>query len=158
MAKKKTLEQKITDNIKGAIGETVIKELFIANDFVVYDYGVEHLVPSFSPRVGPAVFDEGCETSKVVRSLPDFLVVKDGKAHYVEVKFVSKDFYHDLDNNYAFRRGYIINVKKNALYIAESGKISDGELAYRKMINVNPFKLKKSTIEDAQKAVSKYFI
>lgn len=99
------LLEKYIRNIKGAIGESLVKEIFIANDYVVYDYGVEHLVPSFSPRIGKVEFDENCETTKVVRSLPDFLVVKNGKSHYVEVKFVSKGYFLDLPKDYAFKRG-----------------------------------------------------
>lgn len=152
------LIKKYTGNIKGAIGETLIKELFIENNFIVYDYGVEHLVPSFSPRIGKKEFDDECHNSKVIKSLPDFVVSKEGRAEYVEVKFISDGFVN-FKKEYSFKQAFVINVKKEGIYMAiAKDVITNGTKAYERIANFNYFKLSADSINAAEKVASKYFI
>ena len=158
------IKKKYINNIKGAIGETLIKELFIENEFVVYDYGVEHLVPSFSPRVGQKEFDENCRNSKVIKSLPDFVVAKNGKAEYVEVKYKSKGFV-TLDEDYSFKNAFVINVKKDGIFMAKAEQIikkKHKKIAakdkYKRIADYNPFDLSKKSIIASEEVAKLYFI
>lgn len=157
--KKEEILKKYLNNIKGSIAETLIKELFIENDFVVYDYGVEHLVPSFSPRVGRVKYDKHCKNSKVIRSLPDLLVFKNGKADYIEVKYRAGYWFEDIDEDYSFKSAYFIIVKKEGLFIGQASEIMESK-KYCRMLENNVFNLSKESIqasEDILKPIFKSF-
>ena len=73
----------IRDRIKGRIAETIIEQLFISLGFQVFKYGMENSIPGITDLLKGVRGD----VSKNIRQMPDFVVFKDGHAHFIEVKY-----------------------------------------------------------------------
>jgi hypothetical protein len=147
-------------NVKGAFGEALIKELFIQNDFIVWDYGVEHLVPSFSPRIKSSDFEAmNCYNSKVIRSLPDMLVGKNRCAEYIEVKYSSQEWakVKRPTKDYTFHNAFWIYVKPDGIFIEQAKNLMNKEVP-RNMKVYNPLNLTDTSILDCEKAAMENFI
>jgi translation elongation factor EF-Ts len=69
--------------IKGRIAETIIEELFLSLGFQVYKYGMENTIPGIMDLL-KGVKDE---VAMEIKRMPDLVVYKDGRAHFIEVKF-----------------------------------------------------------------------
>lgn len=69
--------------IKGRIAETIVEELFRSLDFQVFSYGMENSIPGIKDLL-KGVKDD---VAKNIRQMPDFVVFKDKRAHFIEVKF-----------------------------------------------------------------------
>ena len=81
--KKKKENPWITGVIKGRIAETIIEELFRSLDFQVFSYGMENSIPGIKDLLKGVRGD----VAKNIRQMPDFVVFKDKKAHFIEVKY-----------------------------------------------------------------------
>lgn len=73
----------ITGVIKGRIAETIIEELFKSLGFQVFSYGMENSIPGIKDLLKGIRGD----VVKNIRQMPDFVVFKDNKAHFIEVKY-----------------------------------------------------------------------
>lgn len=73
----------ITGVIKGRIAETIIEELFRSLDFQVFSYGMENSIPGIKDLL-KGIKDD---VAKNIRQMPDFVVFKDKRAHFIEVKY-----------------------------------------------------------------------
>ena len=73
----------ITGVIKGRIAETIIEELFRSLDFQVFSYGMENSIPGIKDLLRGVRGD----VAKNIRKMPDFVIFKDKKAHFIEVKY-----------------------------------------------------------------------
>ncbi|MBL4656535.1 MAG: hypothetical protein JKX73_00935 [Flavobacteriales bacterium] len=73
----------IDSNIKAAIAETIIRELFINMGFEVHRYGMEYAVPGFGSRNHPI----GGQSGSIIRLMPDFAVTKNDQMWFLEVKY-----------------------------------------------------------------------
>ncbi|PCE66079.1 hypothetical protein [Sediminicola luteus] len=69
--------------IKGRIAEAIVEQLFISLGFQVFKYGMENSIPGIADLLKGIRGD----VSKNIRQMPDFVVFKDKKAHFIEVKF-----------------------------------------------------------------------
>jgi len=69
--------------IKGRIAETIVEQLFISLGFQVFKYGMENSIPGITDLLKGIRGD----VSKNIRQMPDFVVFKDKRAHFIEVKF-----------------------------------------------------------------------
>jgi hypothetical protein len=69
--------------IKGRIAETIVEQLFRSLHFQVFSYGMENSIPGITDLLKGVRGD----VSRNIRQMPDFVVFKDKKAHYIEVKF-----------------------------------------------------------------------
>jgi hypothetical protein len=69
--------------IKGRIAETIVEQLFRSLKFQVFSYGMENSIPGIVDLLKKVRGD----VSKNIRQMPDFVVFKDQKAHFIEVKF-----------------------------------------------------------------------
>lgn len=69
--------------IKGRIAETIVEQLFISLDFQVFKYGMENSIPGITDLLKGVRGD----VAKNIRQMPDFVVFKNGKAHFIEVKY-----------------------------------------------------------------------
>lgn len=100
--------------IKGRVTEVIIKQLFEANGYRVYDYEIECTVPQAMENVRNMNDDMAMR----VRNMPDFIVqdIASGKLTYVEVKYRAKGCYtvKDIERNPYDSTCYII-VSKNAI-------------------------------------------
>jgi len=69
--------------IKGRIAETIISELFLSLGFQVFKYGMENTIPGIMELLKGVKDDVAME----IKRMPDFVVYKDSRAHFIEVKF-----------------------------------------------------------------------
>jgi len=98
--------------IKGRIAETIIEELFLKLGFQVYKYGMENSIPGIMDLL-KGVKDE---VAMEIRRMPDLVAYKDGKAHFLEVKFRASETFKlsDIEKNddYPYQNALIVLVSK----------------------------------------------
>jgi hypothetical protein len=106
--------------IKGRVAEAIIKELFLINNYYVYDYGMERTLPLAVDNVRK----QKDELSRSIRHMPDFLVQQkdSGQLTYVEVKYRAKGKFskRDIENNPYKNTCFIIISKENIQWIEYS--------------------------------------
>lgn len=149
---KKTME----NNLKGAMAEQLTKELFFAAGYEVHYYGVEHLVPGFLSRTEYKKRDREHSTNNVIRSLPDFLVLKDGKSYYIESKF-RMDGGLVIDKDYPFPDAYIIQFTKDDILLGVASKLISGESFFEPIDVYNPLNFSDKAIFNCKELLIKYF-
>ncbi len=98
----------IQNMIKGRIAESIVEQIFVEAGFNLYRYGIEHTFPSI---MGKIKTDNSDKTSMQLRRMPDFVLEKDGKVFFIEVKFRKEVFPKNYKNNN--ERENIINDYQN---------------------------------------------
>ncbi len=102
----------ITGVIKGRIAETIIEELFRSLDFQVFSYGMENSIPGIKDLLRGVRGD----VAKNIRKMPDFVIFKDKKAHFIEVKYRASGELKlsdiSKDNDYPFENALFVLVTK----------------------------------------------
>ena len=85
------------NTLKGRMAEHLVQDLFIQNDYNVFNFGLERLHPVLSKNVRT----KETKTSKALRFMPDFVVQskKNGDLFYLEVKFRANGFF-EFDETY----------------------------------------------------------
>ena len=73
--------------IKARIAETIVEEIFRKAGYQVYRFGYESVLQNLVQTKNR--IDKKDEVGQVVASMPDFLVVKDEKPNFIEVKYRS---------------------------------------------------------------------
>ena len=113
--------------IKGRIAEAIIEEMFINMDYEVFRFGMENTIPGFGRRKFPRQGD----VAHQIRSMPDFVVVKDNKTNFVEVKYRSDDkFLYEEEfgaENYPYPEAYLILVTPKHIKVQKIAKLARGE-------------------------------
>ena len=71
--------------IMGRIAETIVSLMLENARYNVYRFGYEGILQSLAQRGLPKM-QEGDPEAEKIRSMPDFVVMKDGDASFVEVK------------------------------------------------------------------------
>ena len=71
--------------IKGRIAETIVEEMFRDAGYQVYRFGYESFLQSLVQKENK--INKRNIVGKMVSSMPDFLVVKNNKPDFIEVKF-----------------------------------------------------------------------
>jgi len=71
--------------IKARIAETLVEEMFRREGYQVYRFGYESILQNLVQN-GNRI-DKEYDVGLTVTSMPDFLVVKDNKPNFIEVKF-----------------------------------------------------------------------
>jgi|ETNmetMinimDraft_13_1059891.scaffolds.fasta_scaffold67376_2 hypothetical protein len=79
------------DVLKGRLAEELVKLLFEESGYEVYCSGMEHILPLYAHRQ----INKFDNLEAWIRTFPDFLVVKNGKSYFLEVKYVTK-FYKEF--------------------------------------------------------------
>ena len=101
--------------IKARIAETLIKELFQNCGYTVFEYGMERTVPTILEKIQ----DRNEETTKQIRSMPDFVVqnIENGKLDYVEVKYRKDGRFSikDLIDGFPYKNAIFIVVSKYSI-------------------------------------------
>jgi hypothetical protein len=105
--------------IKGRVAETIIQELFQANDYNVFSYGMERTVPA----IIHGIRGMNTEVAKAIRSMPDFVMqnTRNGELFYVEVKYRAWGHFalKDLIEDYPYTNAhFIIVTNRNILHIS----------------------------------------
>jgi hypothetical protein len=103
--------------IKSRIAETIIEELFQTLNFQVFRYGMENTIPGIKELL-KGVKDE---VALEIKRMPDFVVFKGGKAHFIEVKFRKNESFKLKDieeqGEYPYENALIVLVSKNILNV-----------------------------------------
>jgi len=122
-------KKKISDNnIKGRLAESIIEEMFLAMDYRVFRFGMENTVPGFSDRYLPKQGD----VANQVRKMPDFIIVKDSKIAFIEVKYrTNGDFdfndYYSNRGKYPYPNAYFILVTPKHIKIQKAEELEKGK-------------------------------
>jgi len=101
--------------IKGRVAETIIQELFQANDYNVFSYGMERTVPAIIHGIKGL----NSEVAKAIRSMPDFVMqnTRNGELFYVEVKYRAWGHFalKDLIEDYPYTNAHFIIVTNRSM-------------------------------------------
>ncbi|MCX6231150.1 MAG: hypothetical protein NTZ33_06360 [Bacteroidetes bacterium] len=103
------------NSLKGRMAEQLIQDLFIQNDYNVFNYGLERLHPSLSKMIK---FNDHT-TSKELRYMPDFVVQStlNGDLFYMEVKFRANGYFafDEKYDNYPYRNAWFVIVSPDKI-------------------------------------------
>jgi len=101
--------------IKGRVAETIVQELFQANDYNVFSYGMERTVPA----IIHGIRGMNTEVAKAIRSMPDFVMqnMRNGELFYVEVKYRAWGHFtiKDLIEDYPYNNAHFIIVTNRSM-------------------------------------------
>jgi len=110
--KEKKVNSWVYNLIKGRIAETIIEQLFLNLNFQVFKYGMENTIPGIMDLLKGVKDDVAME----IKRMPDLVVYKDNKAHFIEVKFRANGSFalKDIDKNkdYPYENALIVLVSK----------------------------------------------
>ncbi len=113
--------------IKGRIAETIIEELFLSLGFQVFKYGMENTIPGIMELL-KGVKDE---VAMEIKRMPDLVIYKDGRAHFIEVKFRASEQFSlkDLDKkgDYPYQNALIVLVSKKHIKCISFEELSQGK-------------------------------
>jgi hypothetical protein len=117
----------VSNVIKGRIAETIVEELFRSLGFQVYKYGMEHTIPGITDLLKGIKDDVAMN----IRRMPDFVIFKDDRAHFLEVKFRANEQFsiEDIDRNrdYPFHNALILLVSKKHIKCISYQELADGK-------------------------------
>lgn len=112
--------------IKGRVAEAIIKELFQANGYRVYDYGMERTLPHAVENVK----NQKDEMALSIRHMPDFLVqhIESGVLNYVEVKYRANGKFtlHDIEDN-PYKSTHFIIISKDKIQTIQFSDLAAGK-------------------------------
>lgn len=117
----------ISGVIKGRIAETIVEELFRSLGFQVFSYGMENSIPGIKDLLKGVRGD----VSKNIRQMPDFVVFKDQKAHFVEVKYRASGELKITDieryGDYPFENALFVLVTKKHIKCISFQELKEGK-------------------------------
>lgn len=115
--------------IKGRIAETMVEALFINLGFNVFPFGMENTIPGIMDLLR-GVKDE---VSNEIKRMPDFVIHKDGKAHFIEVKFRKNEMFSlkDLEEGkkgeYPYQNALFVVVSKKHIKCISYEELNEGK-------------------------------
>ena len=113
--------------IKGKIAETIVEELFRSLEFQVFSYGMENSIPGVMDLLKGVRGD----VAKNIRQMPDFVVFKDKKAHFIEVKYRANGELKltDIDKygDYPFENALFVLVTKKHIKCISYKELKEGK-------------------------------
>ena len=148
------------NRIKGSIAEAIIERLFIQLGFNVFKFGMEHTIPSIMGE-----FENKDQNSLLIRQMPDFVINKNGRSHFIEVKFRSKGCFTGTDllnkhPTYNFPDAIIVLVTKKHIKAISAKELLDGheikEGDFKYLGSRKEFETDKEKIIEFTKLVLKY--
>jgi hypothetical protein len=122
-------KQRISDsNIKGRLAEAIVEEMFLSMGYQVFRFGMENTVPGFGDRL----LSKTGPVAEQVRNMPDFIVVKDSRIAFIEVKYrTNGDFdfydYYRTRGKYPYPNAYFILITPNHIKIQKAEKLEAGQ-------------------------------
>lgn len=113
--------------IKGRIAETLVEELFLTLGFQVFKYGMENTIPGIMELL-KGVKDE---VATEIKRMPDLVVYKDGRAHFIEVKFRASESFKlsdiDKSGDYPYQNALIVVVSKKRIKCISYQELRSGK-------------------------------
>ncbi|NRD22709.1 hypothetical protein HNV10_05625 [Winogradskyella litoriviva] len=113
--------------IKGRIAETIIEELFLSLGFQVFKYGMENTIPGIMELLKGVKDDVAME----IKRMPDLVVYKDGRAHFIEVKFRANGCFKLIDidrkGDYPYQNALIVLVSKKHIKCISFQELQEGK-------------------------------
>ena len=114
--------------IKGRIAETIIEELFRSLEFQVFKFGMENTIPGIKELLRGS----NDEVALGIRRMPDLVVFKHGRAHFIEVKFRKDENFciddlEDEEDEYPYPNALIVVVSQNHIKCLSYEELEDGE-------------------------------
>ncbi|MFT6842077.1 MAG: hypothetical protein ACJASR_000842 [Psychroserpens sp.] len=133
LKKRKKIEPKskdipwwISGVIKGRIAETIVEDIFHSLDFQVFIYGMKNTIPGIKHLLKGVKSD----VSKNIRQMPDFVVFKDNKAYFIEVKYRASGELKLSDiakyGEYPFENNLFVLVTKKHIKCISYKELSEG--------------------------------
>ncbi len=118
--------------LKARIAETLIKELFKLNNYNVFNFGMEEVLPGITGSLNKNTSSE----AQSIRQLPDFVIqnTEDGSLSYLEVKYRHNGIFKrtDLPEDFKYTNAFFIIVHKTGInYISFSDLTEIGHLPDR---------------------------
>jgi hypothetical protein len=146
--------------IKGRVAEAIIKELFQANGYRVYDYGMERTLPEAMVNVK----NRKDEMAYSIRHMPDFLVqhIESGVLTYLEVKYrANGDFsLKEIENSPYKSTCFVVVSKENIQSVMycdlDAGQTLPGE-EISNLENSTLFKLKRELVTEYKGYAKTFF-
>ncbi|MEP3386846.1 MAG: hypothetical protein ABJO02_01580 [Reichenbachiella sp.] len=147
--------------IKGRIAETIVEELFKSLGFQVYKYGMEHSIPGITDLLRGVKDDVATN----IRKMPDFVIFKNDRAHFLEVKFRKSGAFtiKDLDpkGDYPYHNALILLVSKKHIKCISYQELKDEKeitpTCRNYLGNRKEFETDKETIKEYIKYALKFF-
>jgi len=128
--------------LKARVAETLIKELFKLNNYNVFNFGMEQVMPGI---VGSLNKNNTPEANNI-RQLPDFVVQNrdTGDLNYVEVKYRHNGNFRrsELPEDFKYTNAFFIIVHKEGINCISFKELS--ELGY--LPQLEKFKLSRQSI------------
>lgn len=125
-----TINDKEYNMIKGRVAEALVEQLFLKMDFNVYRYGMENTIPSIMNLIRGV----NKEVENVIRKMPDFVVQKNDKTYFIEVKFRKSEKFsiNDLKEDYykqeyPFPNAYFVIVSKRHIKCLSYNDLKEGK-------------------------------
>lgn len=146
---------------KGRIAEILIERLFVDLGFQVFQYGMENTIPGIKDLLG-GIEDE---VAMNIRRMPDLVVFKDDRAHFIEVKFRADGCFKlkDIDKNgdYPYKNALIALVSKRHIKCISFKELEAGkeitESTKNYLGNRKEFDTDKEKIKEYCKYAVKFF-
>ncbi|MEH6745822.1 MAG: hypothetical protein V7670_03200 [Maribacter arcticus] len=147
--------------IKGRIAETIVEQLFRSLGFQVFSYGMENSIPGITDLLSGVRGD----VEKNIRQMPDFVVFKDNRAHFIEVKYRGdgKLKLSDIEKygNYPFENALFVLITKKHIKCISYAQLKDGkeisEKDHKYLGNRNEFDTDSALIVEYCKYAVKFF-
>lgn len=152
--------------LKGRMAETLVEELLMQSDNVVYRFGYEAIVQNLAQLANS--FDHDSEVGEKIRAIPDFIVVdRKGKPDFVEVKFryradmtLYKETIKIIERIDKFWKAKIIFVncwEQPYFRISEPPYLDkDKKLKLKPLLDEKNWKIDKKTYDEYEELVHKY--
>lgn len=147
--------------IKGRIAETIIEELFKELNFQVFKYGMENTIPGIKELLRGVKDEVAIE----IKRMPDFVVFKEGKAHFIEVKFRKSETFNlrDLEQKgeYPYENALIVIVSQKHIKCISFQELKRGKeispSCHSYLGNRKEFEMDKDKIIDYCKYAVRFF-
>lgn len=114
------------NSIKGRLAETLIRELFLLNNYNVFHFGMERLLPGITGRLKKL---SKMETG--IRFMPDFVVQsrETGELFYLEVKYRKSGRFgmESLPKGYPYTNAWFIIVSPRHIKSIHYNKLAEGK-------------------------------
>jgi len=138
--------------IKARVAEAIIKQLFIENNFQVFENGMERNRPEIMDKI----VKKSSKVAKEIRFSPDFVVINptNGDIFYLEVKYRYDGKFELKDiENYPYKNAHFIIVSKKDIQWITYSKLNE----IKKLSGDENFKIEKSDLFKLNKeSVARY--
>lgn len=147
--------------IKGRVAETIIQELFVANYYHVFNYGMERTLPGILSTIQMS----SDEVSSAIRSQPDF-VIQDrtsGELMYVEVKYRTSGCFSidDLVDNFPYKNAHFVVVSPDRIQAIHYQELIKGfslrSGKNRDIMKYPFFKLSQKSVNQYKEYIQEFF-